>query len=86
MLDRLFSFLPIDGSPFQAWVEALSQYLSPYDFNPLNINPLKELIERFVDFDARARLRRDRSCSFPPPTCRPAGCASSRATRSPPTW
>src|SRR5207245_4752372 len=28
----------------------------PYDFNPLNINPLKEIVERFVDFEA---LRRD---------------------------
>ena len=26
--------------------------MSPYDFNPLNINPLKDLIERFVDFEA----------------------------------
>ena len=25
--------------------------MSPYDINPLNINPLKDLIERFVDFD-----------------------------------
>jgi NTE family protein len=25
---------------------------SPYDFNPLNINPLKDLVERFVDFKA----------------------------------
>ncbi len=39
-------------SPLQAWFEAWSHSLSPYDFNPLNINPLKELIERFVDFDA----------------------------------
>jgi NTE family protein len=51
-LDRLFSFLPLEGSPVQAWFDALSQYLSPYDVNPLNINPLKDLIERFVDFDA----------------------------------
>jgi NTE family protein len=36
----------------QAWFNALARYLSPYDLNPLNINPLKELIERFVDFDA----------------------------------
>ena len=28
-----------------------SKYLSPYDLNPLNINPLKDLVERFVDFD-----------------------------------
>jgi NTE family protein len=52
VVDRLFSFLPYDGSPIQAWVDALSQFLSPYDVNPLNINPLKELIERFVDFSA----------------------------------
>ena len=51
-LDRLFSFLPLDDSPMGVWFKAVSQYLSPYDFNPLNINPLKDLIERFVDFDA----------------------------------
>ncbi len=51
-LDRLFSFLPIEGSPVQAWFDALSRYWSPYDINPLNINPLKDLIERFVNFEA----------------------------------
>ena len=30
----------------------LARFLSPYDLNPLNINPLKDLIARFVDFDA----------------------------------
>ena len=29
-----------------------SRYLSPYDINPLNINPLRDVIERFVDFEA----------------------------------
>ncbi len=52
VLDRLLSFLPLEGSPFQTWFDAWSQALSPYDLNPLNINPLKDLIERFVDFDA----------------------------------
>ncbi len=52
VVERLFSFLPLEGSPVTAWFDALSRYLSPYDLNPLNINPLKELIERFVDFDA----------------------------------
>jgi NTE family protein len=51
-MDRLFSFLPMENSPLGFWVKAVSQYLSPYDFNPLNINPLKDLLERFVDFDA----------------------------------
>ena len=44
----------IDGLfwPTKIWLDAVSRYLSPYDFNPLNINPLKELVERFVDFEA----------------------------------
>ena len=52
VLDRLFAFFPLEGSPFQAWVDAWSHALSPYDFNPLNINPLKEMVESFVDFEA----------------------------------
>jgi NTE family protein len=52
VVDRLFTFLPFDNTPFQAYFESLSRFFSPYDFNPLNINPLKELIERFVDFEA----------------------------------
>ncbi len=52
VVERLFSFIPLEGSPMQAWFSALSRYRSPYDLNPLNINPLKELIERFVDFEA----------------------------------
>jgi NTE family protein len=51
VLTRLFSLLPSQGSPTLDWLSAWSRYLSPYDVNPLNINPLKDLIERFVDFD-----------------------------------
>lgn len=51
-VDRLFSFLPLEDSPMGLWFKAASRYLSPYDLNPLNINPLKDLIARFVDFDA----------------------------------
>src|SRR5208337_2246498 len=57
----------IDGlfSPAKIWLEAVSHFqqgplpipltpslVLPYDFNLLNINPLKELIEQFVDFKA----------------------------------
>jgi len=51
VIGRLFSLLPAEGSPTLDWLTAWSRYLSPYDVNPLNINPLKDLIERFVDFD-----------------------------------
>ena len=50
VMERLLSFTPLEGTPVQAWFDTLSRYFSPYDVNPLNINPLKDLIERFVDF------------------------------------
>jgi NTE family protein len=52
VVERLLAFTPAEGSPVQAWLDLMSRYFSPYDFNPLNINPLKELVERFVDFKA----------------------------------
>ncbi len=52
VMERLLSFTPLEGTPVQAWLDAVSRYFSPYDVNPLNINPLKDLFERFVDFEA----------------------------------
>jgi len=52
VVDRLFPFFP-----GRAWFDAVAQFWGPQQFNPLNINPLKELIERFVDFDAIRRGR-----------------------------
>ena len=48
VVERLFPFLQREG----LWLGAMSRMLSPYDLNPLNINPLRELVERFVDFEA----------------------------------
>ena len=56
VMQRLLWFTPLEGTPVQAWFNAVSQYFSPYDINPLNINPLKDLIESFVDFE---KLRAD---------------------------
>ncbi len=49
--DRLFSFMPFGATSMADWFTAMSRYFSPYELNPLNINPLKDLIGRFVDFD-----------------------------------
>jgi NTE family protein len=38
-------------------VDTMSRVLSPYDLNPLNINPLKGVIERFADFDAIQKFK-----------------------------
>ncbi len=32
------------------WADLASRLASPYDFNPLNINPLREVLEELVDF------------------------------------
>jgi NTE family protein len=53
IMERVLTFMPLEGT--QAWLDAMSRYFSPYDLNPLNINPLRDVIERFVDFDAVRR-------------------------------
>lgn len=39
------------ASPFALWADMATRLASPYDFNPLNINPLKELVEELIDFE-----------------------------------
>jgi NTE family protein len=46
---------PLQGALPQLTLDLASQLLSPYQLNPLGINPLRELLERLVDFE---RLRR----------------------------
>ena len=33
------------------WADVATRIASPYDFNPLNVNPLKEVLEELVDFE-----------------------------------
>jgi len=44
-----FAFSP------QPWLEALSQVSTPYKFNPLNANPLRDHLVAIVDFEALRR-------------------------------
>lgn len=46
----------LDSSPFFLIFDLLGRVASPYEFNPLNINPLRELVDGLVDFE------RVRSC------------------------
>jgi NTE family protein len=39
------------------WSTAMTQSMSPYQNNPLDINPLKEFLEKHIDFDAIAALK-----------------------------
>ncbi len=50
-IDVLFGRWSLDHSPGYLAAEAMSRILSPYDFNPLDINPLRDIVAEHVDFD-----------------------------------
>ena len=50
-LDMLFGSWSLDHSPGYIMADALSRMASPYELNPLGINPLRDLVDEFVDFD-----------------------------------
>jgi NTE family protein len=60
--DMLMGSLGGDASPIgqmmasmtNMWSTAMSQSMSPYQNNPLDINPLKEFLEKQIDFEAIA--------------------------------
>ena len=41
----------LDTSPAYLMLDLLSRVASPYELNPLNLNPLRELLEEMVDFE-----------------------------------
>jgi NTE family protein len=51
-IDVLLGRSSLDRSPAFAMMDILHRLASPYDFNPLDINPLRELVGRSVDFEA----------------------------------
>jgi NTE family protein len=63
--DMLMGSLGGDASPVgqmmatmtNMWSTAMTQSMSPYQNNPLDINPLKEFLEKQIDFKAIAALK-----------------------------
>lgn len=41
----------LDHTPGYILFDAISRYLSPYQFNPANLNPLLDVLERTLDFE-----------------------------------
>jgi len=41
----------LDASPAYVMFDLVTRIASPYDFNPFNVNPLKDLVIQLVDFD-----------------------------------
>lgn len=56
-LDRILGRWTMDTSPAYMLFGLATSLVSPYEFNPFDINPLRELVKQLVDFD------RVRSCT-----------------------
>jgi NTE family protein len=47
--ERMFSGWNLDMSPMYHWFDFLSRTFSPYELNPLNINPMRVIVEDMLD-------------------------------------
>jgi NTE family protein len=50
LLDMFFCGWPLQATLAHWWTDLLTHYASPYEFNPLNINPLRDRLVNLVDF------------------------------------
>jgi NTE family protein len=50
-LAAFFGNWSLAGSPLHAYMDWLGRTLSPYQFNPLDINPLRDLVASQIDFE-----------------------------------
>ena len=53
--DAYFGGFSFSASPAFQWFDALTNYASPYDFNPFNLNPLRDHLVKMVDFELLRR-------------------------------
>ncbi|MGC2331894.1 MAG: patatin-like phospholipase family protein [Candidatus Acidiferrales bacterium] len=55
LLDKMYGNFGLDHSPGYVFTDTLSQVFAPYQLNPLNYNPFKQLLEEVVDFEVLRR-------------------------------
>ena len=53
-----FNPLGADWSPSAIWFDFIAQIYSPYQLNPLNMNPLRNVLEDSIDFDFLRRCHK----------------------------
>ncbi len=54
-LDRLMGRWTLDTSPAYVAMDLMARVLSPYDLNPLGLNPLRSILTETIDFERLAR-------------------------------
>jgi NTE family protein len=50
LFDRVLGFWSVGGTPAHLWLDAWSRSVSPYESNPLDINPLRDALRELIDF------------------------------------
>ena len=58
-LDVFFQNWNLDHNPAFIFYDLMTRLVSPYEFNPLNIDPLKDILESQVNFEPCTCLRQD---------------------------
>lgn len=53
-----FSSWSMENSPAYFWFDSLTRTFSPYQLNPFDFNPLRDILEGMVDFKALRRCRK----------------------------
>ena len=54
-LDRLMGRWTLDTSPAYLAMDLMARVVSPYDLNPLGLNPLRSILDESIDFDRLGR-------------------------------
>lgn len=49
--DMMIGNWNLDGSPVAMWSDLLGHIASPYQTNPMNVDPLRSVLERSIDFE-----------------------------------
>jgi len=51
VMDKYFGNGDMHNSPGYMWFNSVTQFMSPYNFNPFNYNPLRDILNDIVDFE-----------------------------------
>ncbi len=51
IFNKLLGVWNLDNSPGLLWADIVQSIYNPYDFNPANINPIKSLLDREINFE-----------------------------------
>lgn len=50
-IDVVMGYWSLERSPGYQWMDMMTRMFSPYQLNPLDLNPLRDLVDECIDFD-----------------------------------